>query len=152
MKRSLIASLIACMAIAFATTAAAQVFQWKDANGKTIFSDKPPPSDAKQKRTIVPNAVKASATSPQKTLAEKDLEFRKRQKETQEQSAKHEEEQKTLAEKKERCDNMRRHAQALDSGVRIARTNDKGERYFLSDDQRQEELAKTRQSMESGCQ
>ena len=48
MKRSLIASLIACMAIAFATTAAAQVFQWKDANGKTIFSDKPPPSDAKQ--------------------------------------------------------------------------------------------------------
>ena len=47
---------------------------------------------------------------------------------------------------------MRRHAQALDSGVRIARTNDKGERYFLSDDQRQEELAKTRQSMESGCQ
>lgn len=144
---------VACTALFFAISANAQVFQWKDAQGKTIYSDKPPPGSVTQKRVITPNAPVAPAVSPKTTLAEKDMAFRKRQKEAQEKSAKEEQDQKALAEKKQRCENIRRNARTLESGIRISQVNEKGERYFMGDEERQAELAKTRRLMqEAECQ
>ncbi len=135
----------------FATTAAAQIYQWKDASGKTIISDKPPPGHTQQQRKIETNTAAPAGASARKSLAEQDLEFRKRQKDAQDRAAKEEKEQKAETEKKEQCANMRRNLQTLESGVRIARYDDSGERSFLGDEQRQEEIAKTRQSMEANC-
>ena len=148
MKRLILAS----ASLIFAASAIAQIYQWKDANGKTIISDKPPVGHVKQQRKIdAPAAAPTSSANPQKSLAEQDLEFRKRQKDTQDKAAKEEKEQKAETEKKEQCASMRRNLQALESGARIARYDDNGERSFLGDEQRQEEIAKTRQSMETNC-
>ena len=138
-------------ALFLAPSVGAQIYQWKDESGKTVISDKPPPGYVRQSRTIDTKASAPAATGGQKSIAEQDLAFRKRQKDAQEKTAKEEKEQKAAEEKKEQCANMRRNLQALESGVRIARTDDNGERYFLGDDQRQEEIAKARQSMDTNC-
>ena len=144
---------IACAATVFAVAANAQIFQWKDAKGKTVYSDKPPPGGITQKRVITSKAPAAPAANPTTTLAEKDMAFRKRQQEAQEKSSQEAQDQKALAQKKQRCDNIQRNTRVLESGVRIAQVNDKGERYFLEDKERKAELDKTRQALqEAECQ
>ena len=39
----------------------------------------------------------------------------------------------------------------LDSGIRIARTNEKGEREILDDSQREEEVRRTRDVISADC-
>ena len=142
--------------IILATGAQAQVYQWKDANGKTIFSDKPPPGKAVPMRQApavaddeaAPEAKPADKPAP-KSLADRDLDFRKRQKESQEAAQKRSQEQKQSAELEENCSNARRYLQTLESGERIAQRDDKGERYYLDDTQREQEIAKTRQPLQN---
>ena len=40
---------------------------------------------------------------------------------------------------------------SLEDGMRIARTNDKGEREILDDQQRAQEIERTKQGMSSNC-
>ena len=133
-----------------ATAVSAQIYQWKDENGKTIISDKAPVGNVRQQKKIESDAPATNASS-QKTVADKDLEFRKRQKEAQENSEKARKEQSASADKKENCDNSRRHLQVLESGERVSLRDDKGERYFMDDKQREQEIAKTREIVQSGC-
>ena len=46
MKSGLILATV-CLALASAPLAAAQLYQWKDAQGRTVYSDQPPPPSAK---------------------------------------------------------------------------------------------------------
>ena len=133
-----------------ATGTLAQIYQWKDESGKTILSDKPPPGQIRPQRQLESQPT-TPVTQPQKTVADRDLEFRKRQKESQEGAEKSGKEQAAAAERKEVCDNSRRHLQLLESGERIAMRDDKGERYFLEDAQREQELVKARQAVQTNC-
>jgi hypothetical protein len=137
-------------ALLAATAVNAQIYQWKDENGKTVISDKPPVGNVRQQQRIAsePPATNAAA---QKTAADKELEFRKRQKDAQESTEKANKEQAASADKKENCENARRYLQALESGERIAMRDDKGERYFLDDAQREQDIAKTRQAVQTNC-
>jgi hypothetical protein len=140
-----------CVTALLAVTAVnAEIYQWKDENGKTIISDKPPVGSVRQQQKIVSDTPPSNASTP-KTAADKEMEFRKRQKETQENSDKASKEQMASAEKKESCDNARRHLQVLESGERISMRDDKGERYFLDDAQREQDIAKTRQVVQANC-
>lgn len=134
-----------------AVTAFAQIYQWKDEHGKTVISDKPPVGN-------VPVAKKAEgsthATTPaakQPSLADRDMEFRKRQKEAQEKSEKSQKDATTASERSEQCEKARRQLQALDSGERISARDDKGERYFLDDEQRAHEQASTQRFLDTQC-
>ena len=130
----------------------AQIYQWKDENGKTTLSDKPPPGQLRPQQLIdSESSTPATKTPSQKTLADRDLEFRKRQKESQESAEKASKVQAASAEKEENCDNAQRQLQALESGERIALRNNKGERYFLEDSQREQEIAKARLAVQSNC-
>lgn len=142
---------LAAVALLVATTVNAQIYQWKDENGKTIISDKPPMGNVRQQRKIASETPVASP-SPQKTTADRDLEFRKRQKESQESAEKAKKEQTASADKQENCNSARRHLKALESGERIALRDDKGERYFMEDQQREQEIEKSRQAVQSNCQ
>jgi hypothetical protein len=133
-----------------ATAVSAQIYQWKDENGKTIISDKAPVGNVRQQKKVESEAP-ATGASPQKTAADKDLEFRKRQKEAQDGAEKAKKEQTASSDKKENCDNARRHLQVLESGERISLRDDKGERYFMEDKQREQEIAKTREMVQSNC-
>lgn len=138
--------------ILITSTVSAQIYQWKDENGKTTLSDKPPPGQLRPQQIIESESSTPAAKTPsQKTLADRDLEFRKRQKESQESTEKANKVQAASAEKKVNCDNAQRQLQALESGERIALRDNKGERYFLDDDQREQEVAKARQAVQSNC-
>ena len=133
------------------TTLNAQVYEWKDAGGKTNYSDKPPVGIPSQQRSSVP-AAPTSANSPtQKSAADRELEFRKRQMEAQANSEKVNKEQVASAQMQENCANARRQLQALESGERIGLRDSKSDRYFMDDSQRDQEITRTRQSIQSVC-
>ncbi len=73
--------------------------------------------------------------------------FKKRQladqKKAKEAGEKSEQEQQRQA----ACDSQRQNLAALESGQRIVRTDSKGERYFVEDEQRAKDIAKARQEM-----
>jgi hypothetical protein len=133
-----------------AASATAQIYEWKDEKGKTHFSDKAPAANARAQRTITSEAP-ATGSATQKTTADRELEFRKRQKDAQDSGELAKKEQATSADKKESCANARRLLATLESGERIALRDDQGERYFMDDGQREQEAARTRQFMQSTC-
>jgi hypothetical protein len=146
MKRSLLLVFILSLTV----PATAEIYRWKDANGKTVISDKPPVGQVAQKK---PESTEAVATPAPKTpsLADRDLDFRKRQKDAKEKADKAREEETSSQEKQENCSNARRQLSALESGERIALRDDKGERYFMEDDQRAQETGKVRGYIDANC-
>lgn len=93
----------------------------------------------------------APGNSAQKTTADRELEFRKRQKDAQENTDKTNKEQASSANLKESCDNARRMLELLGSGERIALRDGQGERYYMDDTQRQQETAKASQFIQANC-
>jgi len=82
-----------------------------------------------------------------------DPELQARKKATeQEQAAKAaEDEERQRALRDENCRNARAHLNAMESGQRMARVNDKGEREILDDKQRAAESMRARQVIQSDC-
>ena len=56
-----------------------------------------------------------------------------------------------LAARAENCRRARSHMATLDSGIRLSRTNEKGEREILDDKQVADEMNRTRQIISSDC-
>ncbi len=140
------------VAALFATSVAnAQIYQWKDENGKTVISDKPPVGGTARPSRKIEAEAPAAKPVPQKSIADREMDFRKRQQEAQEKTDKAQKEQAAAADKKENCERARRYLQSLEAGERIALHDDKGERYFMEDAQRQQEIAKARQAMQASC-
>ena len=123
-----------------ATPSQAQ-WAWKDGNGRVVYSDRPPPSDIKPANIMrQPNtqtlANPAPASGPldeagksadgkaaegkappapdaPKTVAERDMEYRKRQQERAESEKKAAEEQNKSAMKSAECERARRYMKSL---------------------------------------
>ena len=146
MKRSLLTA----ASLLFAIAAQAQIYQWQDENNRTVISDMPPTGKVRQQRKIEAETPAANATAD-KTAADRELEFRKRQKESREAAEKAEKEQRASTQKKEDCETARRALQVLESGERLALRDSKGERYFMDDAQRAQEIAKARESVQVHC-
>lgn len=157
------AGLALTLGLASALPAAAQ-WKWKDSAGKVQYSDRPPPASVPERdilqrpsnaRSIAPppaaDAAPATATAASPAGVDKDLEARRRQEE-QDREAKARAEKERIAQvRAENCARARNYMQTLDSGVRIARTNAKGEREFLGDEARAAEAARTREVIAANC-
>ncbi len=152
--------LLLALLIPFAVSAG-QVFEWKDASGKTHFSDKPPVGVEAKPIGIKTTAPKPSgppaggggqnATAP-KTWAEKNDDFAKRKLEDQENTAKAKEEADRKQQQKEACESSKRQLELLKSGLRVQRLDEKGERIVLDDAAREEEMARIRENMKRVCE
>ncbi|MDR2625950.1 MAG: DUF4124 domain-containing protein [Zoogloeaceae bacterium] len=130
-------------------TAQAEVYKWKDAQGRTIISDTPQPG---KKGAAVPSAtIDPSDSSSVKALDDQDMEFKKRQEEREAAEKKQNEEAAAAAKKAENCDRSRRNLEMLESGARISQQNEKGEREFINDQQRQNEIDRIRRNMQENC-
>lgn len=154
MKRTLLG--FSSLLLAFA--AHAQIYEYKDASGRTVYSDQPPPATVTKSRTVAKEAAKdaeapgsAKADTQPKSAADRELEFRKRQKERQEAAAKAEKEAADKAARKEDCERAKRTLQVLESGERVAVRDDKGERAFLDDNQRAAEAERARKAVAELC-
>ena len=148
-------------------SAQAQTYQWKDASGKTIISDTPPPSNVQKKRSVGVQQPKLTTGSPASetdenntekevspaaqpstpaTMAEKDLEFRKRQQEAKEKADKEAKEAAATRARRDNCDRARANYRMLQSDIPVS-VGDKD----MSQKQRQQEMERTRRIMQESC-
>ena len=96
--------------------------------------------------------VKNAASAPLLTGVDKQLEARKKQAEDEEAAAKKLEAEKVAAARAENCSRAKRGVAGLDSGVRMATTNAKGEREIMDDKARAAETKRLKEVMASDCQ
>lgn len=159
--------LAAALALLAAPPVLAQ-WKWKDAQGRVTVSDLPPPRSVPDKDILQrPEAQRRAATAaaeaasaaapgaapqaPASSPVDKDLEAKKRAAEQERAAKAKAEEDKLSAQRAENCRRARQHLAALDSGQRIVRMNDKGEREFIDDAQRANEARRARDVIASEC-
>lgn len=173
-SRRLAALAIATVAAAYMSGAAGQ-WAWKEDSGRVVYSDRPPPANIKSTQILRQPAMAAPAPAPQtttpggtaadgdkpaaspaassapKSVAERDMEFRKRQQERADSERKAQEEQQKAAAKAADCERSRGYLRSLEDGVRISRTDASGNREILDDAQRATEIERTRKSIQQLC-
>ena len=145
------------LSLMFALPVGAEVYQWRDAEGRVHYSDIPPSTgELRTLRSASAPATSAvttdSAAAPKtKTTAERELEFRQRLAEKSEAQAKAEDEQKEAADRQRTCEQARNQLTALRSGQRITTFNSKGEREYLDDAARATEIERTEKLAADAC-
>lgn len=151
-------------------------WKWRDARGQVTVSDLPPPRDVPERdilqRPSAPPAARPAAAStapapeaagsaPATTAArpaggiDPELEARRKAAE-QEQTARQKEEQRReevrLAQQRaDNCARARESLRTLESGMRMARVNEKGERIVIDDQTRAAEIERARRVVASDC-
>lgn len=132
-------------------TAHAQIMKCMGAGGRVEFAAACPPG-TKAESTGIRNNPGAAAASPQKSLAERDAEFRKRTVEQQEAAKKGEEKKQETADLKQNCESAQSYLRSLQSGARIGKTDPAtGERVFLEDNERAAEMARAQRAADTSC-
>jgi type IV secretory pathway VirB10-like protein len=162
-----------------ASIASAQ-WAWRDENGRTVYSDQPPPASVRAGSILrqpvgpvpsepsdsrepgaqpssngappkpAPNPAASAAPRPP-TIAEREQEFRKRMKERADSEKKLADAQSQAAEKSEDCERARGYLKSLDDGVRLVRTNADGSRELMDEAQRAAEGQRAREIVETRC-
>lgn len=165
----------AAMSLALFTGHADAQWKWRDGNGRITVSDLPPPRaiperDILQRPTPVaaapvavpaaeagaasaPSGTQAAASAPgaQAPRTDPQLEARRRAAEQQEAARQREAEAQLAAQRADNCRAARSQLATLQSGQRMVRMNDKGEREFLDDAQRAVETQRARTVIASDC-
>jgi hypothetical protein len=146
-------------------------WRWVDKSGRTVFSDQPPPPDVpaanivkqpgRARSTEAPAAASqpAAAAPPLQVGSgaakpsgkDKELLQKKKEAEAAEEAKKKAHEQEVARVQADNCARARQAKASFDSGARIARTNEKGEREFLDDDQRAAETRRLEQVIATDC-
>lgn len=139
--------IVAAVALAVIPLASAELYKYVDKNGKTVYSDQPPP-DADAKRIAAPPPP---ASGNGKSYVERDKENQKARDKAQQQAKKSAESDKVAQAKKERCEQARNNLQIYTDGGRIMKTNEKGERDYMSDAEIEAERAKTQKIVDEAC-
>lgn len=146
MKRWMILAAVAAFAL---PVAEAQLYKYVDKNGKTVYSDSPPP-DTDSKQIRVQTSAPSDAPSG-KTSVQKDKDAEKGRKEAAKRADKDAKDAERQAKIQERCNYLKSDLATYEGGVRLKRTNEKGEQEFMTDEQIEAAKAKTRAAMEEAC-
>ncbi|WP_395702628.1 DUF4124 domain-containing protein [Aquabacterium sp.] len=142
-------------------------WKWKDEKGQTHVSDLPPPREIPDKNVLQrpsdtvrrastsssapPASAASAAAADAKPRVDPEIEARKAKQEQERKSAQKAEDDKLAAQRAENCSRARQQIAGLESGMRLARVNDKGEREILDDKTRAEEMQRARQVVASEC-
>ena len=168
---------LAVAGFSFALSAFAQ-WQWVDKDGRKVFSDRSPPAEIQEKNIlkrpsggarpaaaveagaaapVSPKAVGvaslalAKGTTPKLSGKDSELEAKKKRAEEEEAAKKKAEEEKVASLNAENCDRAKTSMATLQSGVRMAAVNAKGEREVFDDARRAVEVKHTQDVMNSSC-
>ena len=96
-------------------------------------------------------APKAAASAPRLSGKDKELEDKKKQAEAAEAAKKKAEEERLAKARADNCERAKRAKASMDSGMRIATTNAKGERDFMTDAARAAESKRLGEIMAAEC-
>lgn len=160
--------LLACLV----SLAASAQWQWTDKDGRKVFSDRAPPADVLEKnilkrpgmagRTTVnagaaspvaaASAAQNAASAPKLSGIDKELADKKKKAEEAQAAQRKAEQEKVVKAKVENCARAKQAKASFDSGVRVSRINEKGEREVLDDTARANEVKRIQAIMNSDCQ
>ena len=146
--------LLACAVVAgaaFAAEAAAQVFKWVDEKGRTHYGEKPPEgvkSSEVARPTPPSDPTKAAPDDWRKKAqdAKRDKTAREQERETATQR-----EANQRGEQQRRCRDARVTLDRLENVQRLYKYNDKGERVYFTDAEREPEKARARREVQEHC-
>ncbi len=152
-------------------------WQWLDKDGRKVFSDLAPPASVPEKNILkrpgqsktpttpdggaagdTPPKVATPASSAQKAASaplsalDKEVAERKKKAEQEEAAKRKADEERVNKAKAENCQRAKSAQKGLDSGLRMARINDKGEREILDDAARSAESKRLQGIVASDCQ
>ncbi len=127
-------------------SAAAQVYKWVDHHGKVQYGDRPAAAKKGSEQLMISSNLPLSESASSSSWKEKDREFRKRRIERQAQAEK---EQPSVS-SHQLCLNARYKLQMLD-GKAVYRINDKGERVYMEDAERNAIERKAQQDISTHC-
>lgn len=136
---------------------AAEISKWVDAQGRVHYSDQPPPGvvvkkiDPPPPPLPTPKAVKDALKSGPKTVAEKDLDYRKRKVDAEETAEKNKKSDAEAKLKLDNCTNAKASLRARQEGVRMFTLNEQGERVYPDDTERAQLVANAQKEVDSWC-
>jgi len=148
--------LIACIVLIAPLAAHAQLMKCVGSDGRVEYAADCPPGTKGQATGIQstregPSSSGAPAAK-QKSLAEREVDFRKRQTEGAEAQQKAETKAAEVAQRREACDRAQTYLRSLQEGQRVARVDPKtGERVFLEDADRAAEVTRARNMADANC-
>ncbi|MFZ6753516.1 DUF4124 domain-containing protein [Undibacterium sp. Dicai25W] len=155
-------TILALLSTFFACASACAQYVWVDEHGNKQFSDTPPPSSVPKNRILkgknlidsntdtgdASSSSKAADTPRQKTdsIASRNEDYNKRKAEQAEKDKKAAEAQQAANDKSKNCERVKSYQKTLESGARVTATDKNGERNYLTDEQREKELADTKKA------
>lgn len=147
----MIARILAAVLFLACADAGAALYKWVDEKGVTHYTEQPPP-DRKSTRIEIRSDGPAAAPEKADSWKEKEVELRRRRleqeraQETSDAKAKNE-----AAQRRYHCLRARDALETLAPGHPVYQLNDKGERVYLEDAQREEQLKRWRKEAETWC-
>ena len=129
----------------------AQVYKWVDANGVTHYGEQPPAASKSREvklRDANPRADNAPQPAAASSYKDRELEFRKRQTERERAEAKVAEDKGS---RERECRAAANDLNDLRNSGRIYDLNDKGERVWMSDTQRDSAIARREAEYNRRC-
>jgi hypothetical protein len=141
--------IVLALACAIAPLASATMYKYVDKDGKTVYSDTPPPgADAKPVR-VTPSAGNGGPASKPATVLEKELEKGRALTKERKEKADADAHNAKLAE--QRCQQARENYRTYEEGGRLFKYNDKGEREFLGDEEIEAKRISSKKEMDEAC-
>ena len=155
-KKPLIPKLIAALLLANLASfqCIAEVYKWVDENGKIHFSDKP--FDEKSKAVKMKRQPTPEEIQQAKQRAARVIQHQRKVSEITSEEAQQEQQARMKREKKsailnKECKMAQTEIIQLGRGYRSYTVNDKGEKYFLSDQEKNDMIAKMKELVKQHC-
>jgi len=160
------------LGLAILPAVCAAQWRWVDKSGRTVFSDQPPPTDIPAANVVtqprgrspstaaLPVAAASAPAAKAPSLAasaaklsakDKDLQDKKKQADAAEAEKRKAQEEEAERLRAENCQRSQRAKATLDSGMRVAITNKKGEQEILDDAARAAETRRLQTIIDKDC-
>jgi hypothetical protein len=154
------------LVLALCCGAATAQYKWKDNRGQLHASDQPPPRDIPEKNVLqrpvarsagtqsLPVAPAASAPASAAIVrppVDPELQQRRARAEQEAKARAKADDDRLALQRAQNCQRARQQLATLDSGTRLVRVNEQGERIALDDAARASEIAQARNVIASEC-
>jgi hypothetical protein len=152
-------------------------YKWRDANGRMVYSDMPPPASIAPRDVLQSPARPTPANAPTGSgdpakpgafegsnepvkeaskpgalgAADKELEFRKRRQERMDSEAKQMKAESAARTQQAQCAEARNGLRSLERGMPVSMVNERGEPQLLDESQRKNRIDALRQSLQDSC-
>lgn len=141
---------VTVIVLLLSTSAYAQIYKWVDKNGKTQYTDQPPPPDAakEEKRLNIKSGSTAGSQDKSRNLSDEREEFDKRRQQQREEDAK---QQTKSEESKKKCIDAQTQLKIFTDSPRLTVPDGAGGTMYADDDLRQRKIADANKAIAAYC-